>query len=125
MEFTVETEERLTVVDVTERVAAALPTDATGACTVFVPHTTAGVCLQEAEPRLLGDLERFLSEAVADDGWAHDDLDGNADAHLRATLIGSDVTIPVEDGSLSLGMWGRVLFVECDGPRTRRIRIIV
>lgn len=125
MDLTVETERRLCVVDITDRIAEAVPDDADGLCTVFVAHTTAGVCLQENERRLVDDIERFLSEAVADDGWAHDELDGNADSHLRALLVGATVTVPVTDGELALGRWQSVLFVECDGPRTRQVTVRV
>lgn len=125
MGFTVETDERLCVVDITDRVANAIPVDSDGVCTVFVRHTTAGVCLQENEQRLVGDIERFLADAVDDDGWAHDELDGNADAHLRALLVGNSVTIPVTTGELDCGTWQSVLFVECDGPRTRQVDVQV
>lgn len=125
MDLTVETERRLCVVDVTDRVADAIPSDADGLCTVFVQHTTAGVCLQENERRLVGDIERFLSETVADEGWDHDELDDNADAHLRAMLVGNSVTVPVTDGGLDLGTWQSLLFVECDGPRTRQVSVRV
>ena len=123
MEFEVRTEERLATVDVTDRVASAVPDDADGLCNVFVEHTTAGVVVNEAEDRLREDVAAFLRDAVADDGWRHDEIDDNADAHLRAMLAGNGVTVPVSDGSLSLGTWQSVLFVECDGPRTRRVRV--
>ncbi|MFC7154538.1 secondary thiamine-phosphate synthase enzyme YjbQ [Halomarina halobia] len=123
MEFTVETDARTQVVDVTDRVAGAVPSDATGVCTVFVRHTTAGVVVNEAESRLLDDVVGFLGDAVADDGWRHDELDGNADAHLRALLLGPSVTVPVADGRLALGRWQSVLLVECDGPRSRRVTV--
>jgi secondary thiamine-phosphate synthase enzyme len=122
-EFTVRTDDRVQVVDVTEQVADALPTDADGLATVFVSHTTAGVVLNEAESRLLGDVERFVATLAPEDGWAHDELDGNADAHLRSMLLGRDVTIPVRDGRPALGTWQSVLFVECDGPRDRTISV--
>jgi len=86
MTFTVSTDARLDVVDVTDRVAAAVPDDADGTVTVFVEHTTAGVVINEAEPRLLGDLRTFLSDFVPDEGWEHDRLDGNADSHLRGAV---------------------------------------
>jgi len=119
--FGVETDERTQVVDVTDEVRAALPENATGVCTVFVKHTTAGVIVNENESNLVGDIEEFLDDVVPDEGHAHDALDGNADSHLRATLVGSDVSIPVEDGELALGTWQSVLFVECDGPRKREV----
>lgn len=125
MEFTVETEDRLIVVDVTGRVAEAVPAEANGICTVYVPHTTAGVSVQEADPRLMGDVESFLEEVVPDEGWEHDRIDDNADAHLRALLVGGSVTVPIRDGDLALGTWGSVLFVECNGPQTRTVSVTV
>ncbi|MFB6183306.1 MAG: secondary thiamine-phosphate synthase enzyme YjbQ [Haloarculaceae archaeon] len=123
-EFTVSTDERLDVVDVTDRVSAALPKEAGGTATVFVEHTTAGLVVQEAEPRLLADLRSFLRETVSDSGWRHDELDGNADSHLRATLLGPDVTVPVSGGSPDLGRWQSILLVDCDGPRTRTVTVV-
>ena len=126
--FTVSTDERLTVVDVTDRVADALDTlDAAGerVCTVFVEHTTAGVVVNEAESRLLGDVETFLGSVVPDEGWDHDRLDGNADSHLRALLLGNSASVPVVDGDLALGRWQSILLVECDGPRDRTLRVVV
>ncbi|MFA9415442.1 secondary thiamine-phosphate synthase enzyme YjbQ [Natrinema sp. HArc-T2] len=124
MTFSVDTDTRLTTVDVTDQVAAAVPDDLkAGLCTAFVRHTTAGLVVQENEPRLRGDIESFLGEVVPDEGHAHDDLDGNADSHLRAALVGPDVTIPVENGELALGTWQSVLLLECDGPRTRTVTV--
>jgi len=123
--FTVDTDRRLEVIDITDRVEAALPNDAGGTATVFVRHTTAGIAVNEAESRLLGDFEAFLADAVDDDGWDHDRLDGNADAHLRALLIGASETLPISDGTLDLGTWQSVLFVECDGPRSRTVDVRV
>jgi secondary thiamine-phosphate synthase enzyme len=122
MEFTVSTDARLDVVDVTDRVAAAV--EGTGTATVFVDHTTAGVVINEAEPRLLADMRTFLADLVPDEGWDHDELDGNADSHLRALLLGPSETVPVVDGDLSVGRWQSILLVECDGPRERTVRIV-
>ncbi|MFC4246424.1 secondary thiamine-phosphate synthase enzyme YjbQ [Natribaculum luteum] len=124
MTFTVDTDARLTTVDVTDRVANAVPEAVDrGVCTAFVEHTTAALVVQENEPRLRGDVETFLSDLVPNEGHAHDELDGNADSHLRATLLGPSVTVPVEDGSLAVGTWQSILLVECDGPRTRRVSV--
>lgn len=125
--FEVQTDSRTDVVDVTDRVAAEVPDDvASGLCTVFVRHTTAGVVVQEAESGLLADIEDFVEGLVPGDGdYRHDRIDDNADAHLRATLLGESVSVPVEDGELALGTWQSVLFVECDGPRTRRVDVTV
>jgi secondary thiamine-phosphate synthase enzyme len=122
--FTVETDERCSVVDVTDRVAEALPDDAAGTAAVFVEHTTAGIAVNEAEPRLLADFEDALADLVPDGGWAHDELDGNADSHVRALLVGASETVPVVDGDPALGTWQSVLLVECDGPRTRTVTVL-
>lgn len=121
--FTVETGERTTVVDVTGRIDERLPAGAEGVATVLVRHTTAAIAVNEAEPRLLGDLADGLEELVADAGWAHDAIDDNADSHVRAMLVGASETIPVVDGALALGTWQSVLLVECDGPRERTVAV--
>jgi secondary thiamine-phosphate synthase enzyme len=123
--FDVTTDDRLAVVDVTEAVEAAVTGDVSGTATVFVEHTTAAVTVNEAESRLLGDFEQALAGLVPDEGWAHDALDGNADSHVRAMLVGPSVTVPVRSGSLALGTWQSVLLLECDGPRTRTISVTV
>jgi len=123
--LSISTDDPLTTVDVTDRVASVIPDGVTGTCTVFVPHTTAAVVVQENESGLRRDVETMLEDAVADEGWAHDRIDDNADAHLRATLLGSSVTVPVDEGTPALGTWGSILFVECDGPRSRSLSVVV
>lgn len=124
MSIQVETTDRVDVVDVTNDVRAAVPDRADGVCTVYVPHTTAGVVVNEAESGLLDDLEDALESLVPrGEGYAHDRIDDNADAHLRAMLLGESASIPVTDGELALGTWQSVLFVECDGPRTRSLEV--
>ncbi|EMA07848.1 secondary thiamine-phosphate synthase enzyme [Haloarcula vallismortis] len=123
--FTVESDAHTDVVDITERVREAIPEDAEGTCTVFVRHTTAGITVNEAEPRLLGDLGDAVGELIPDNGWAHDELDGNADSHVRAMIVGASETIPVRDGDLDMGTWQSVLFVDCDGPRERAVDVVI
>jgi len=124
MAFEVETTDRTCVVDVTDEVATAVPDDATGTASVFVPHTTAGVVVNEPESGLLADIEAALSRIVPDDDYEHDRIDDNAAAHLRALVLGESVTVPITDGRPDLGTWQSILFVECDGPRTRRVRVV-
>lgn len=123
----IETDGRVAVVDVTDRVAGEIPADVDrGTCTVFVRHTTAGITVNEAEPGLLEDLEAALERLVpALDGYRHDRIDDNADAHLRSILLGSAATVPVKDGRLDLGTWQSLLLVEGDGPRRRTVDVIV
>lgn len=122
-EFTVDTGEHTEVLDITSQVEHAVPDGADGVATVFVKHTTAGVVLNEAETRLLADIEAFVSDLAPDSGWRHDELDDNADSHLRAMLLGESVQIPVSEGRLQTGTWQSVLFVECDGPRQRTVTV--
>jgi len=122
----VSTEARLETIPITDRVADVVPDDlAAGTCHLFSQHTTAGILVNEDEPRLREDVESFLAELVPDGGHRHDELDGNADSHLRAALIGGDATIPVSDGALALGTWQSILLVECDGPRERELVVTV
>lgn len=123
--ISVETDSRTEVIDITDRVAAALPDDANGVCTVFSQHTTMGVVVNEAESRLMGDLADGLDQLVADEGWQHDQIDDNAHSHVRTMLVGESVTVPVDEGDLQLGRWQSILAVECDGPRSRTITVCV
>jgi secondary thiamine-phosphate synthase enzyme len=122
--FEVSTDDRLQAVDITDRVEATLPADTDGTCTAVSRHTTAGIVVNEAERRLMDDIETFLADVVPDEGWRHDEIDDNADAHLRALLCGHSETLPVRDGSLDTGTWQSVLLVECDGPRTRTVEVL-
>jgi secondary thiamine-phosphate synthase enzyme len=127
MAIEVSTTECIDIVDITTEVAEAIPSDVKhGVCLIFVPHTTAGVILNENEHRLLNDITRAVENLVPDDeDYEHDAIDDNAAAHLQATVLGESVTVPVVEGELDLGRWQSILFVECDGPRTRRVSVTV
>ena len=92
-----------------------------GLVTVFVPHTTAGVTINEnADPDVVADILKALEDAVPwQAGYRH--LEGNAAAHVKASLMGSSVQVIVEGGRLQLGTWQSVFFCEFDGPRSRNI----
>ena len=126
MSIDVRTSERVDIVDVTSKVEAAIPDGREhGICTVFVPHTTAGVVVNEREDQLLSDVETALERlAPRGEEYGHNVIDDNADAHIRAMLLGESVTVPIVDGALALGTWQSILFVECDGPRTRQLRVM-
>lgn len=120
----VRTGDRRQMVDITRQVAAAVADGGDGVCHVFVPHTTAAVVINEhADPDVARDLVAAYQAMVPDISFAH--AEGNSDAHLMATLLGSSVTIPMEGGRLKLGTWQGVFFVELDGPRTRRVQVTV
>jgi secondary thiamine-phosphate synthase enzyme len=126
-EIQVATERKTQLVDITAAVRDAVGSDAGGsAVLVYVPHTTAGVTINEKiDPDLLEDFEMAVAEIV-DDGWPwkHVDADGpNAPSHARASLLGSQVLIPLEEGELALGTYQGIFFCEFDGPRTRRVYV--
>jgi secondary thiamine-phosphate synthase enzyme len=121
----VRTEEARQFVDVTKSVADAVVRSGveSGACLVFSPHTTAGITLNEhADPAVAEDmLDAFASAVPGDRAWRH--LEGNSRAHVLASLVGSSVTAPVEDGRLALGSWQGIFLCEFDGPRAREVWI--
>jgi secondary thiamine-phosphate synthase enzyme len=122
----IRTERKTQLVDITDRVRAAVE-DAGGASAVlvYVPHTTAGVTINEgADPLVARDLEAAL-QRIVDDGWPWqhvDDPDGpNAPSHVRGTLVGQQALVPVDGGKLALGRWQGIFFCEFDGPRDRTV----
>ncbi|HOX39681.1 MAG TPA: secondary thiamine-phosphate synthase enzyme YjbQ [Candidatus Brocadiia bacterium] len=124
-EITVRTANRAEFLNVTDEVRRAVATSSVrnGICVVSVPHTTAGVTINEnADPDVPADMIAALERIVPRNaGYAH--AEGNSDAHLKASIMGSSQTIPVVDGKLVLGVWQGVFFCEFDGPRTRKMNI--
>ena len=124
-EFEVKTERKTQVVDVTQGVREALGgANGGSAALVYVPHTTAGVIVQEhADPAVGTDLEKAIEKIVEDEwGWDHiEEGEENAPSHVRAALTATSVLIPLRDGDLALGTWQGVFFCEFDGPRTRKV----
>jgi secondary thiamine-phosphate synthase enzyme len=118
----VRTRSREEFVDLTAEVGRAVAASGvkSGLCVVAVPHTTAGVTVNEnADPDVRADMAMTLRRIVPDAlPYAHGE--GNSPAHVKASLIGSSVTLIVEDGRLQLGTWQGIFFCEFDGPRTRK-----
>jgi secondary thiamine-phosphate synthase enzyme len=128
-EVSVKTERKTQVVDITVSVREALGEKADGAAVlVYVPHTTAGVTINEhADPNLARDLEMSL-ERIVEDGWPFKHLepgDENASSHIRTALIGPQVVVPLDGGKLALGTWQGIFFCEFDGPRSRKVLVSV
>ncbi|MFO7460650.1 MAG: secondary thiamine-phosphate synthase enzyme YjbQ [Desulfatiglandales bacterium] len=96
---------------------------AEGVCLVYVPHTTAGITINEgADPAVCRDMVEKLNELVPPGaGYRH--TEGNADSHIKASLMGSSVSVVVEKGRLLLGTWQKIFFCEFDGPRSRKVYV--
>jgi secondary thiamine-phosphate synthase enzyme len=126
-EISLRTERRTQLLDITEQVEQALNgANGAAAALVYVPHTTAGVTINEdIDPVLASDLEQAM-EKVVEDGWTwrHDDEDGpNAPSHMRASLISPEVLVPLQEGKLALGRYQGIFFCEFDGPRERKVYV--
>jgi secondary thiamine-phosphate synthase enzyme len=123
----VRTKRREELVDITRRVAEAVASSgvAEGIAHVWCPHTTAAITVNEAaDPSVARDVVAGLARFVPrEGGWQH--AEGNADAHLKASLLGASASVPISGGRLALGTWQGVFFCEFDGPRTRRIEVRV
>ena len=117
------TDRRTRILDITALVGAAVA-DAgfkQGAVMMYVPHTTAGVTINEnADPDVKYDMETTLDQLVPQSP-AYRHAEGNADSHLKASMMGFSAMVPVHEGRLLLGTWQGIMFCEFDGPRNRRV----
>ena len=124
-EITVRSHGKTELIDITSEVAEAVGSSGLqeGLCTVTVPHTTAGVTINEsADPSVTQDILMELNRVVPlQDGYRH--TEGNSAAHIKSTLVGVSCQVPVSRGTLALGTWQGIFFCEFDGPRTRRVRV--
>ncbi|MDP9284379.1 MAG: secondary thiamine-phosphate synthase enzyme YjbQ [Actinomycetota bacterium] len=127
-ELTITTERHTQLIDITQQVRAAAAGAHGAAVLVYVPHTTAGLTINEhADPLVARDFETAL-ERIAPEGWGWQHVEEgeeNAPSHIRAALMGPQVLIPLRDGELALGTWQGVFFCELDGPRTRSVYLTV
>ena len=118
----IDTGSRSELVDITGPVREAVRRSGAreGLCVVYVPHTTAGVCINEcADPDVARDIETVL-EGLVPPGAGYRHAEGNADSHAKATLVGSSVQLVVQGGEPRLGRWQGIFFCEFDGPRRGR-----
>ena len=123
----ISTKSRVEFQEITATVAEAVRASGvqSGVCYLFVPHTTAGITVNEhADPSVVDDIEAQL-EAMVPQHRSYRHLEGNAPAHIKASLIGSSLALPVDGGRLVLGTWQGVFFCEFDGPRQRHLLIKV
>jgi secondary thiamine-phosphate synthase enzyme len=132
--LTVETDERIELVDLTDRLMALARQQGVreGFVNIWSLHTTCALFINEFQTALLADIKQFLEHVVARDAeWRHNDPQYsdcdrmNADSHLRAMLLGHSMTLQISGGEIVLGQWQRVLMAELDGPRARSLRVQV
>jgi len=126
-EIRLRTDRRTQLLDITGAVQDAVNGNGDiSAALIFVPHTTAGVTINEhADPAVARDFEAALEKMVGDDwGWQHiEEGEENAPSHIRASLMSPQVLVPVSDGRLALGTWQGIFFCEFDGPRERKVYV--
>jgi secondary thiamine-phosphate synthase enzyme len=126
--FSVKTSSRDEFLDITPRVQEAIGESGvrSGTVTVYVPHTTAGVTINEnADPAVIHDVLAALDQAVPWRQRFYRHGEGNSAAHVKSSMVGCNTTVPIVDGRMTLGTWQSVFFCEFDGPRTRRVLVTV
>ena len=121
--FKVKTNSRSDFIDITSQVQNVLSSSRinSGICQVYIPHTTAGVTINEnADPNVKSDIIQSLEKTIPwHENYRH--IEGNSAAHIKASMMGFSASIPVENGNLVLGTWQCIYFCEFDGPRTRNV----
>lgn len=123
--ISINTRDRSEMIDITSKVEEELNKSGLkdGVCFVFVPHTTAGITINEsADPSVVADLQATFNKLVPWEG-SYRHMEGNSAAHIKSSLLGSSVIVLVESGHLKLGTWQGIFFCEFDGPRSRKIHI--
>jgi secondary thiamine-phosphate synthase enzyme len=121
----VPTSSRIEFIDITSQIQKVVKESQvkSGICVVYVPHTTAAVTINEnADPSVRRDIISELNKLVPS-GYHYEHSEGNADAHIKASMIGPSETIIIENGNLTLGTWQGIYFCEFDGPRTRKVLV--
>jgi secondary thiamine-phosphate synthase enzyme len=125
--LTIQTSSKEDLIDITDQIREAIRSEGikTGICHVYVPHTTAGVTINEnADPSVKADILMALKNIVPD-SLPYTHAEGNSPAHVKSTLVGSSLDIIIEDGDLAMGTWQGIIFCEFDGPRKRKLFVHV
>ena len=126
--ISISTSKRQELIDITEQVEAIVKKSKVkeGICTIFAMHATAAIIINEnADPNICLDLIDSLNELIPRGKWRHDKLDGNADAHIKSSILGPSETIPIKNNQLQLGTWQSPMLVELDGPRNRKVIVSI
>jgi secondary thiamine-phosphate synthase enzyme len=125
--ITISSSKRLEMIDINDEVEKIVKESKIkeGVCNIFCTHATAAIAINENyDPNVCEDFNDALSKLIPRGKWRHDSIDGNADAHIKAAIIGPSETVPIKNKRLQLGQWQSIMFVELDGPRSNRNVIV-
>ena len=126
-EITISSTKREELIDITSKVKDIVKESKIkqGICTLYTPHATGAIIINEnADPNICDDILEALKNLIPAGKWRHDQIDNNADAHIKSSIIGCSRTIPIKNGDLQLGTWQAAMFMDLDGPRESRKIII-
>jgi len=122
-EFSFSTSKKRELIDINDKISEIVKKSDIneGVCTIFCKHATGAIIVNENyDPNICLDLIDALNDMIPEGKWRHDRVDGNADAHIKAAILGPSETIPIKEGKLQLGKWQSCMFVELDGPKDNR-----
>lgn len=121
----IKTKSKEEIVDITSKVNSLIKVEK-GICNIFVKHTTASLIINENyDPNICKDFLKLLDEIIPQGKWLHDKIDGNGAAHLKSSILGCSVNIPIIESKLFLGKWQALMLVELDGPRERVVVVTI
>lgn len=126
--ITVSSSKKQEMLDITQEVSSIVKSSKVknGLCNIYAMHATAAIVINEnADPNICLDTIDALNQLIKQGVWRHDKIDGNADAHIKATILGPSETIPIKNGHLLLGTWQGLMLFELDGPRSRKIVVTI
>lgn len=117
------TSEKFQVIDITEEVAELVKDVNDGVAVIFIPHATCGIIINENyDPKVSKDIITALNQIIPlRNDWKHDQVDGNAAAHIKSAIIGPSETIIIKDGKMQLGTWQQIALIDFDGPKKRKV----
>ena len=127
-EFTLRTSKHQEIIDITDKVKEIVRKSKVkeGLAVVYTPHATASIIINENyDPNVCDDIINALNKLVPASVWKHDRVDNNADAHIKSAIIGPSEIIPIKDGKLTLGTWQSIMLAAFDGPRDRKVIVVV
>lgn len=122
--FIISSSKRLETIDISNKIEEIIKKSKikNGLCTVFVPHATAAIIINENwDPNVGVDFQQALAQTIPAGKWLHDQVDDNGDSHIKSALVGPSATIPIIEGKLPLGQWQSIMLAEFDGPKERKV----